>query len=296
MDAQDSKLDDFVSTLFRRHVWKLPKKSPFPVLWPNRIPRLTARPAQRPAPVGAAPVAAARVARVDYLMLSCPTRFSTAVIPAGKSAQPPNNHPNSSTDINLGGQQSNLRKADLEELVKTSHFGEQEINQLYQHFRQIASRDGTITAPAFKEALGLQDNLFADRIFLLFDTNRNGTLDFREFIQGLSVLGKRGTMEEKLRFSFRVYDFDGDGTIDSAELCKILKASFLSGEGMTDEQLRLAVDAMFADADSDGNGHIDFEEYRTLMLKHPAIIRAFQGSNTGSSIASPASGPSGGRS
>ena len=41
--------------------------------------------------------------------------------------------------------------------------------------------------------------VFADRAFDRFDEDKNGLIDFREFVLGLNITS-RGTMEQKLRW------------------------------------------------------------------------------------------------
>lgn len=170
-----------------------------------------------------------------------------------------------------------MKRRQIAELVKLTHFEEMEVQQIQEHFKRISEsvrNDGVIDKEEFRKALGLRDNLFADRLFDLFDENGDRTISMQEFCVGLSIFSKKGTLDEKLRFSFDIYDIDGDGSIDKDELFKILKASlFDNGLNLTEAQMRAAVDATFAEADTDNNGKISFDEYKRMVLRHPGMIK-----------------------
>ena len=88
------------------------------------------------------------------------------------------------------------------------------------------------------------------------DTNANGAIDFDEFV---CMMVKRGNnVEEDVSHAFKVFDRDGDGLITAEEL-KLTMNNL--GEPITEEE----VNAMIAEADTDGDGKINFIEFKSLM-------------------------------
>ena len=108
---------------------------------------------------------------------------------------------------------------------------------MWGHFKTIAttavnSDVYTMDRKAFKQSLGFKKNQYIDRMFQLFDEDGDGNIQFVEFLSGLNILSEKGSMDEKLEFSFMIYDFDGDGAISRDELSKMLIAS-LEESGLT---------------------------------------------------------------
>jgi len=75
----------------------------------------------------------------------------------------------------------------------------------FLHVSGLRDEDGLIDVKEFKDACGWEDCVVSERIFHLFDQDNNGQVDFKEFVEGLAIFSK-GTDEQKIEFSFRLYD------------------------------------------------------------------------------------------
>jgi len=179
----------------------------------------------------------------------------------------------------MGQGKTKLKTNELKQLIETTHFKQDEIVKLYEHFKTLSKEsskdadDGYVDKNEFHTILGLKESLFVDRMFILFDADKDNRIDFKEFLCGLSIFSEKGTMDEKLKFSFKIYDIDGDSFISKLELGKLLEASLKENSlELPQEQLDGIVNATFVEADTDKDEKISFDEYRVLVTKHPTMI------------------------
>eukprot|EP00026_Physarum_polycephalum_P015563 Phypoly_transcript_16276.p1 GENE.Phypoly_transcript_16276~~Phypoly_transcript_16276.p1 ORF type:complete len:202 (+),score=28.80 Phypoly_transcript_16276:62-667(+) len=179
----------------------------------------------------------------------------------------------------LSRQNTALTKKDITELVQQTHFSEDEIKKLHMHFKKISTSihsDGVIDLAEFQQALGLKNSAFAERLFDVFDKNKDAVINFREFVSGLSVFCAKGTLDEKLQLSFRIYDHDEDGFIDKDELMSMLRAIMFDNLifNLSEHHMQALVDSTFKEADTNGDSKISYQEYRDLVNKHPTILNS----------------------
>jgi hypothetical protein len=62
-------------------------------------------------------------------------------------------------------------------------------------------------------------------VFDAFDLNRNGWIDFNEFLAGVSFTNS-SDVEKRLHIAFRVYDLDKNGYITKKEMEKVILAIY----------------------------------------------------------------------
>ena len=91
------------------------------------------------------------------------------------------------------------------------------------------------------------------------DADGNGTIDFPEFLTMMARKMKDSDSEEEILEAFKVFDKDGNGFISAAELRHIMTNL---GEKLTDEE----VDEMIREADVDGDGQINYEEFVKVSI------------------------------
>ena len=159
------------------------------------------------------------------------------------------------------GQQGSQLLSDIE---ATSNFNSKEIQRLKKRFMKL-DRDGSgsIDKDEFLQIPQIANNPLALRLIAIFDEDGGGTVDFQEFVAGLSAFSNQGSREEKLRFAFKVYDMDRDGLISNGELFLVLK--MMVGNNLKDQQLQQIVDKTIMEADTNGDGKLDFEEFQAMV-------------------------------
>jgi len=97
------------------------------------------------------------------------------------------------------------------------------------------------------------------------DTDGNGEIEFPEFCE--LMMRNMGDKEdpETLREAFSILDADGSGTIGRDELRRMMLQFSRATEQIDDAE----IDAMMDEADVDGDGVINFDEFAKVMYEEP---------------------------
>lgn len=147
---------------------------------------------------------------------------------------------------------------------RRNEFTQEEIAHFHEVF-DIFDRngDGHITAQELGSVMRSLDQnpsqAELNEMISRIDKDRNGTIEFNEFLDMVKQQILEGEKEEDIIDAFRVFDKDGNGTITTADLSHIMK---MTGDELPQEE----IDRMIAQADPDKDGKIDYAEFVHRMM------------------------------
>ncbi|XP_069800461.1 guanylyl cyclase-activating protein 2 isoform X2 [Dendropsophus ebraccatus] len=161
-----------------------------------------------------------------------------------------------------------------------------ELQEWYKKF-VVECPSGTLFMHEFKRFFGVQDNQeaadYVEHMFRAFDKNGDNTIDFLEYVAALNLV-LRGKLEHKLKWTFKVYDRDGNGCIDKTELLEIVESIYnlkkVCRQGQEDRIPLLSpeevVDRIFQLVDENGDGQLSLDEFIDGARKDKWVMKMLQ--------------------
>ncbi|KAH9529974.1 Kv channel-interacting protein 4 [Dermatophagoides farinae] len=160
---------------------------------------------------------------------------------------------------------------------------------IYRGFKQEAP-SGVVREDSFKHIYsqffpkGADVNQYAHYVFNTFDPERTGIVTFTDFVIGLSVLS-RGTIQDKLKWIFSLYDVNCDGVISKDDLSRVIISVYdLLGKSVqpqVDESTyKQHIDRVFKKLDLNNDGIVTYEIFVEACKKDDDLLQSFDVFNT----------------
>uniref|UniRef100_A0A3B3ZCE8 EF-hand domain-containing protein n=1 Tax=Periophthalmus magnuspinnatus TaxID=409849 RepID=A0A3B3ZCE8_9GOBI len=170
----------------------------------------------------------------------------------------------------------------------------QHIQELYRKFANECP-SGNLHLHEFKKIFGFSKNsteeesAYMENVFRSFDTNGDGHIDFLEYVAAVHLI-LRGKLKDKLVWSFKVFDRDGNGSLDRAEVGLIIKVRHRTRAVKSSKNLILKlvskvdthlsntrnvdeiVERIFALIDKNNDSEISLEEFIDGAEKDPWVL------------------------
>uniref|UniRef100_A0A8C3K1S1 EF-hand calcium binding domain 1 n=1 Tax=Calidris pygmaea TaxID=425635 RepID=A0A8C3K1S1_9CHAR len=187
-----------------------------------------------------------------------------------------------------------MSRRKLQQLVESlgrsaKHFNKSEVECLIKLFNALVKRPGQSNSrfagvgfdrnmfrDTLHSAFGMTDVMLMDRVFRTFDRDNDSCISVVEWVEGLSVF-LRGTLEERIKYCFEVYDLNGDGYISREEMFQMLKNSLLKqpSEEDPDEGIKDLVDIALKKMDYDHDGKLSFMDFEKAVRDENLLLEAF---------------------
>ncbi|MEQ2232570.1 Kv channel-interacting protein 4 [Ilyodon furcidens] len=117
------------------------------------------------------------------------------------------------------------RPESMDKLEEQTKFTKKELQVLYRGFKNECPC-GVVNEENFKNIYSQffpqgDSSMYAHFLFEAFDTNKNGSVSFEDFVFGLSII-LRGTINDRLNWAFNLYDLNKDGCITKEVTHKLI--------------------------------------------------------------------------
>lgn len=182
-------------------------------------------------------------------------------------------------------QTTSLLPNEITDFQNLTSFSNDILIKLHNHYKKFSSHltdDGVIDYSEFIQIMNKDQNM-SKRIFNAVDINKDGVINFREFLKYISCF-INGTFDEKINLSFKLFADDKKKSINKESLINLLKdviseesnslRLFFENEieNLVNETFRVIKNEDIIKADNNLSHEIDLIEYSQFIKLNPIIL------------------------
>jgi len=208
----------------------------------------------------------------------------------------------------MGANTSALTDDQLKQYQLNTSFSRKEICSLWNKFYKICDMNEIIVKgeannvrasfDQIKMMPELKENPFNQRICEVFatpseeifdeeDASADKTIDslsFENFLDMVYIFSEQASLEEKMKYAFKIYDEDNDGYIGRDDLHSIVglmtkkQNTASSDQGidyLTDQEITIIADKIIEESDVDHDQRLSPIEFESVILQAPHFINTF---------------------
>jgi lysophosphatidylcholine acyltransferase/lyso-PAF acetyltransferase len=146
------------------------------------------------------------------------------------------------------------------------------VEQVAQRLEKFAEFDrrgrGRLSLEEFAEAFGLPLSPEVRNLFALLDPEDRGEIGFREYLVGLGLVNATDEAQV-VHLAFRIFDLDGDGKVDVADLRRLFRVAFPDASEADAERLLSGLRL-------ERGRLVSPDEFRKLAHAHPECVEVFK--------------------
>lgn len=177
----------------------------------------------------------------------------------------------------------NTHKDLLKNTGKMWHFDQDEVHEIAMIYYKLLKESESgmkdeLPSKNFSnflhKAFGFADDSLIERIFVALD-GITTHVSLKTYLSTMSLY-LRGTMQEKVRYCFKVYDLGGKMEIKRDQMVNLLRRFvYKHQEEDIEESVKDLVDIIIKKIDLDKDGVVSFADYSSSVRKEPMFLECF---------------------
>ncbi|XP_060949332.1 calaxin-like [Limanda limanda] len=173
----------------------------------------------------------------------------------------------------LSKQVQHFSKTEVEGLIGLYH---ELLGESAAQGRAVTGLDRSRFRTLLYNMFGMTDDMIMDGVFRTFDKDNDSFVNEKEWVEGLCIF-LRGTLDEKIKYCFNVYDLNSDSYISREEMFQMLKDSLIRqpSEEDPDEGVKELVEMTLKKMDYDHDGRLSFDDFKKAVKEENLLLEAF---------------------